>query len=106
MRMTFLDQRRRPRRDETIDFTGLEQPGNGGAVGRVFEPHAGRQLDRDLFRPAGLFDTATDPMDIRTLDAIVVLKEGARPDIGGQLIFRYADFATLEVLRLFDPVGL
>src|ERR1700687_968713 len=73
--------------------------------GGVLEPYAGRQLDRDFFRPAGLFDTATDPMDVRALDAIVVLKEGARPDIGGQLIFQYADFAALEVLRLFDPVG-
>src|ERR1700751_3568350 len=44
-------------------------------------------------------------MDIRSLDAVIVLEKGARPNIRGQLIFRYADFAALEILRLLDPVG-
>ena len=44
-------------------------------------------------------------MDVRALDAVIVFQEGARPDIGGELIFRHADLAALEVLRLFHPVG-
>jgi hypothetical protein len=36
---------------------------------------------------------------------VIVFQNGARPDIGGQLIFRQADFFTLEVFGLFDPVG-
>src|ERR1700751_162550 len=105
MRMAFFDQRRRPRRDEAVALTGLEQRRNGRTGRRIVEPHPGRQLDADLFRSAGLFDTATNPMDIGALDAVIVLKKSPRPDIRGQLIFRYADFAALEILRLLDPVG-
>ncbi len=83
----------------------FEQRRDGLALGRVVEPYAGRQFHRDLFRPAGMLDAAADPVDVRALDAVIVFQEGARPDIGGELIFRHADFAALEVLRLFHPVG-
>ena len=79
--------------------------GNRRAVGRVVEPHAGRQLDRDLFRPARVLDAAADPVDIRALDAVIVFQEGARPDIGGELIFRHADLAAVQILRRLDAVG-
>src|SRR5262249_55346886 len=44
-------------------------------------------------------------MDIRALDAIVVFQKRPGPDICRQLIFRHADFAALQILRLLDPVG-
>ncbi len=105
MRMALFDQRRRPRRDEAVDLARFKQPRNRLALGRIVEPHAGRQFDADLFRPPRLLDAAADPVDVRALDAVIVFEEGARPDIGGELIFRHADFAALEVLRLFDAVG-
>ena len=53
----------------------------------------------------GMLDAAADPVDVRGLDAEVVLEDGARPDIGRELIFRHADFLALQILRLFDAVG-
>src|SRR4029077_10609932 len=94
-----------PRRDEAVDLTGLEQRRNCRTGRCIIEPHPGRQLDTDLFRPARLFDAAANPMDIGALDAVIVLKKSPRPDIRCELIFRYADFAALEILGLLDPVG-
>src|SRR5580704_17048611 len=105
IRVALLDQGRRPRRDEAVDVARLEQSRDGLALGRIVEPHAGRQLHRDLFRPAGVLNAAADPVNVRALDAVIVFQESARPDIGGELIFRHADFAALEVLRRFHPVG-
>src|SRR5271169_1827873 len=105
MRMVFFDERGRAWRHEAVDLASFKKPRNRRAVRRVVEPHARRHFDRDLFRPPGMLDATPDPMDIRTLDAVIVFKESARPDVGGELIFGHADFAALEVGRLFHPVG-
>ena len=39
------------------------------------------------------------------LDAEIVFEDRARPDIGGELVFRQADLLALEVVRLLDAVG-
>ena len=44
-------------------------------------------------------------MHVGRLDAVVVLQDHARPDAGGELIFRQADALALEILRLLDAVG-
>ena len=44
-------------------------------------------------------------MDVGGFDAVVVVEEGARPDIGGELVFRHADLAALEVGGLLHTVG-
>src|SRR6185437_12841341 len=105
VRMTLLDQGRRPRRDEAVYFAGFQQARNRRAVRGVVEPHARRQLDRKLFGPTGVLDAAADPVDVRGLDAVVVFQERARPYIGGELVFRQPDLATLEVFGLFHAVG-
>ena len=54
---------------------------------------------------AGSLDPAAHPGDVRRLHAVIVLQDGARPDAGGELIFRQADPLALEILRLLDAVG-
>ena len=67
---------------------------------------SGGQLDGDFLRPVRLPRCPPrDPVDVGRLDAVVVFQNGARPHIGGQLIFRHADFFALEVVRLLDAVG-
>ena len=83
----------------------LQQRRNRRALRRVVEAHAGRQLDRQLLRPARLLDAAADPVNVGGLDAEIVVEQGARPHIGGELIFRHADFAALQVGRLLYPIG-
>ena len=96
---------RHPRRDEGVDLTPLQQLRNGGALGRIFHPHAGRQLDGDLLRPAGILDAAAHPGHVGRLHAVVVLQHDAGPDAGGELIFRQPDALALEVGRRLDAVG-
>ncbi len=82
-----------------------EQGGNRHAFRRVVEAHAGGQLDGEFFRPARLRDAAADPVDVGGRHPVIVIEEGARPDIGRELIFRHADFLALEVRRLLDAIG-
>ena len=35
---------------------------------------------------------------------MIILKDGARPHVRGQLILRQTDFLSLKIARLFDPV--
>ena len=44
-------------------------------------------------------------MDVRRLDAVVVLQDGARPDVRGELILGDADLAAFQVRGLLDAVG-
>ncbi len=66
--------------------------------------HAGRELDRDLLRPARILDPAPHPGDVGRLHAVIVLQHDTRPDAGGELIFGLADALALEVGRRLDAV--
>ncbi len=103
--MSALDERRRARCNEAVDLALLEQAGNGRALWRIVEPHACRQLHRDLLRTPGLLDAAAYPVDVGRLHPEIIFQDGARPDIGGELIFRHADLAALEICRRLDAVG-
>ena len=65
---------------------------------------SGRQIELDLLGPARLLDAAAHPGHVGGLHAVIVLQDRARPDIGGQLIFRQADLLAFEVFRLLDAV--
>src|SRR6478735_3276590 len=44
-------------------------------------------------------------MDVGRLHTVVVFENRASPHIGGELIFRHADFLALKISGLLDPVG-
>ncbi len=97
--------RGRPRRDKAVDITLGEQFRDRLALRRTVHPHTLGQLDGDLLRPAGMLDAAADPVHVLWLDAEVVLQDGARPDVSGELVLRHADLLALQILRLLDAVG-
>src|SRR5206468_12191114 len=48
---------------------------------------------------------AAHPGDVFWRDPVLLRQDGARPDIRGELIFRYADALALEVAGRADAVG-
>jgi hypothetical protein len=71
----------------------------------VLQADIRRQLDRDLLRAARLVDAAAHPGDVRWLDAVVILEDAARPDVGRQLVLGEADAFALQVGGRLDAVA-
>src|SRR5271169_2696045 len=96
---------RHARANKSVDLARFQHDRQRAAFRRVFERHSVGQRDGDFLHPSCFFQPAADPMHVGRLDAVVVFEDGARPDIGSQLIFRYTDFFFPEVGWLLDAVG-
>src|SRR5258705_14018512 len=59
--------------------------------------HVGWKLDGDFFWPAGMLDPSSHPNYVGGSDAMVVLKDDARPHAGGELILRQSHPPALEI---------
>src|ERR1700737_1926355 len=104
LRIVLARQGWRTRRDKAVDLALLEQRGNRGALRRIFHPHARRELDPDLLRPARSFDPSSYPDDVRRLYPVLILQDDPRPHACGELKLGQADASAFEVFRRLDPV--
>jgi hypothetical protein len=91
------------RADHRVDLAASQHAGDRGARRRILHAHIGRQVHRDLLDPSGLLVAAAHPGDVRRLHPVFVLEHGARPDIGGYLVFRHTDAAALQIFGPRDP---
>src|SRR5258707_9683755 len=66
--------------------------------------HVGWKLDGDFFWPAGMLDPSSHPNYVGGSDAMVVLKDDARPHAGGELILRQSHPPALEIGGRCDAI--
>src|SRR5260370_10282543 len=66
--------------------------------------HVGWKLDGDFFWPAGMLDPSSHPNYVGGSDAMVVLKDDARPHAGGELILRQSHPPALEIGGRIDAI--
>jgi hypothetical protein len=93
------------RPDQRID-AALGQHGGDRRAGRgVLHAQPGRQVEADLLDPPRLLVAAAHPGDVGGRDTVLLLQDGARPHVRGQLVFRHADALALEIRGRADAVG-
>src|ERR1700737_5645413 len=104
LRIIHARQGWRTRRDKAVDRALLEQRGNRGALRRIFHPHARRELDPDLLRPPGSFDSSPSPEYVRRLYPVLFLQDDPRPHACGELKLGQADASAFAIFRRLDPI--
>jgi hypothetical protein len=79
--MPLIKAQRRTRPGNGVNFPGGQQAGNSFAVRCAFKPDISRQLQRDFLDSGRVLVAATHPDHIRSLYAILLLKEETDPEI-------------------------
>src|SRR4029453_13286803 len=100
-----LEAGRDARSDEGIDSPVRQHSRERSARRRILEVNGRWQFDGYLFQPTRLLEPAADPMHVGRLHVEIVLEQGPRPNVGGEVIFGDTDPLALEVGRSLDAVG-